>query len=56
MSVILATQEAKIRKMEFESSPGKIQDPISTNKLDMLAHTCHPSYSGGVNRRIQVQA
>jgi hypothetical protein len=33
------------------------QDPISTNKkLVVVAHDCHPSYMGSINRRITVQA
>jgi hypothetical protein len=30
------------------------QDPISTNKWDMMAHAC--SYVGGINKRMAVQA
>jgi hypothetical protein len=42
----------------FEVSQGKSsQDPIPTNKkLDIVACTCHFSYAGNVNRRIEVQA
>jgi hypothetical protein len=29
---------------------------ISTNKLKVVAGACHPSYAGGINRRIMVQA
>jgi hypothetical protein len=41
------TLVAEIRR-QFESSPGKKQDPISTNKSDMVAHICNPSSAGGV--------
>jgi hypothetical protein len=30
------------------------QDPILTNKLGVMALTCHPSYTGGINRGIVV--
>jgi ribosomal protein L31 len=43
---------------KFEASQAESsQDSISTNKkLDMVVHACHPSYTGGVNRRTDVQA
>jgi hypothetical protein len=31
------------------------QDPISISKLGVVFHACHPSYVGGINRRISVQ-
>jgi hypothetical protein len=31
------------------------ETPISTKKLGMVAFTCHPSYMGGVSRKIVVQ-
>jgi hypothetical protein len=33
-----------------------IETPISTKKLDVMASNSHPSYMGGVSRRIVVQA
>jgi ribosomal protein L31 len=47
------TQEAKIRRIEV---PGQCKQKfkethISTNKkLNMVAHACHPSYTGDTNR------
>jgi hypothetical protein len=30
-------------------------DPISINKkLSMVVHNCHPSYTGSINRKIEV--
>jgi hypothetical protein len=42
-------QEAEIGRMVFWSQPGKnlVRPLISTNKLGMVACTCHPSYMGG---------
>jgi hypothetical protein len=42
----------------FEASPDKKRwrDPISTNKLGMVVHICHPSYTECTSRRIEVQA
>jgi hypothetical protein len=39
----------------FKASPGKkLATIISTNKLGIVSHTCNPSYTGGVGRRIVV--
>jgi hypothetical protein len=52
--VIPATQESKIGRIEVRGQPRqKGRDPISTNKIDMVVCTCHPSYTGTINRRIQ---
>jgi hypothetical protein len=32
------------------------ETPSQPIKLVMVVHTCHPSYVGGINRRIMVQA
>jgi hypothetical protein len=32
------------------------QDSISTNKMGVVAHICHPSNMGSLNRRTAVQA
>jgi hypothetical protein len=32
------------------------ETPISTNKLGVVAHAYHPSYTGGIDKRIIVQA
>jgi hypothetical protein len=32
-----------------------LRDPISTNKLSVVAYTCHLNYSGSIDRRIVVQ-
>jgi hypothetical protein len=41
---------------QFETSLGKKQDSISTNKkLGVVVHACHPTYVANINRRISVQ-
>jgi hypothetical protein len=40
--------------LQFLVSPGKQQDLIS--KAGVVMHTCHPSYVGGINRIVGVQA
>jgi hypothetical protein len=44
-------------RMKIQGQPmQKISEtPISTNKLDGVAHTSGPSYLGGMNRRTEVQ-
>jgi hypothetical protein len=32
------------------------QDPTSINKLDVVVQVCHPSYVGGICRKITIQA
>jgi hypothetical protein len=46
------------RGSRFKVSPGeKLGDPILTNKKpSVVVHTCHPSYMGSINRRIEVQS
>jgi hypothetical protein len=34
----------------------KLADPILANKLGMAVYTCHPSYVGGIGRRIASEA
>jgi hypothetical protein len=58
MPVILATWEMAIRRIVVGGQPGQkiCEAPISANKkLGMVTHTCHPSYMGSVNMRIEVQ-
>jgi hypothetical protein len=48
MSIILATQEAEIRRITVWLPQAKsMQDPISTNSCVSVAHACHPSYQRG---------
>jgi hypothetical protein len=44
--------------MQFKTSLGKKPSRcISINKkLGVVAHACHPSYTGNINRRITIQA
>jgi hypothetical protein len=51
MPVTPATWEAEIGKIVIWGH----QDPITTNKLGVVIHTCHPSYLRSINRRIIVQ-
>jgi hypothetical protein len=47
-----------LRGWRFKASFGKKlwrPLPISTNKQGMVVHTCHPSYEGGISRKILVQ-
>jgi hypothetical protein len=59
MSVIPATQKAKIRRIQVQSQPRKKVSktpPISINKkLTVEAQVCHPSYLVSINWRIKVQ-
>jgi hypothetical protein len=51
-NVILATQEAEIRKTVIQvQSRQKVHEPLSQPiKLGIVAHTCHLTYTGGINR------
>jgi hypothetical protein len=40
--------------LSLRPSRQKVRDPISTNKLGVVVHTCVPSYLGGGGRRIAV--
>jgi hypothetical protein len=45
--------------LKFVANPGKKVHEISSQpiqKMGEVAHTCHPSYMGSVNRRITAQA
>jgi hypothetical protein len=46
--------ETEIRKIAVGTQPGQKvrEDPISTNKLGMMMHVCHPIEVGGIGRRI----
>jgi hypothetical protein len=56
--VFPATQEAETRRKMAQGEPGHKgrEDPISINKLGMVAFVYHPSHAAGINRRIEVQA
>jgi hypothetical protein len=47
MLVIPATWEVEIRRTG-------VKDPISIDKLSVVVYICHPSYEGGVGRRIRI--
>jgi hypothetical protein len=49
-------REEKKGGREEEKGRNRGRDPISTNKPRMVASACHPSYAGGIGRRISVQA
>jgi hypothetical protein len=59
--VIPATQDAETGRIKICSQPWQkvSETPVSNNKLRVVAHACHPSYTGaleGIKRRIIVQA
>jgi hypothetical protein len=39
---------------EAEGQRIKLEEPISTNKPGMVAHTCGPIYTADIGRRITV--
>jgi hypothetical protein len=58
MPVILA-KRGRSGDFRFKDSLGKkFKRPpsISDNRSDMVAHTCHPRYTGSISRRNAVQA
>jgi hypothetical protein len=55
MAVILATWEIEIRRIVVQGQPGKSsQRPHLKGKKLGVVDTCHPSYSGNLNRKIMV--
>jgi hypothetical protein len=53
MPIIPATHEAEIRGIRIQGQPRqKVETPSQPIKLG----TCAPSYSGGINKRIKVEA
>jgi hypothetical protein len=58
MSVILATQEAEIRKIMVQGHLGQkvSKNPYQPVKLCVVAPACDLSYVGSRTRRITVQA
>jgi hypothetical protein len=44
--------------LPFETRLGKniLETPSQQIKLGMVLHTYHPSYKGGINRKVKVQA
>jgi hypothetical protein len=47
MSVISATLEAEIGRVASGGQPGqKVRNPVSVNKVGVVACTCYPSYVG----------
>jgi hypothetical protein len=56
MSVILATQEVEIGRIEVQDQPKKkISRTHLKKKKNCVIHIHNPSYAGGVSRRIMVQ-
>jgi heterodisulfide reductase subunit A-like polyferredoxin len=56
LSIIPPALEVETREIMVRGQSGQKvgKTTISTNKSDVVVHTCHPSYAGGVNRRIVV--
>jgi hypothetical protein len=59
--VISATWEMEISDQEEHSYRGQLgqkvsETPTSINKLGVVIHSCKPSFTGGISRRITVQA
>jgi hypothetical protein len=52
--VILATPGMEIGRILVQRPPRQkvIETPISTKKLSMVEHVCHPSYTKSISRRI----
>jgi hypothetical protein len=43
--ITLATQEAEIRRVQFEASLGRVlKTPSQQKRLGMVGCTCHPNY------------
>jgi hypothetical protein len=55
MPTFLATQDAEIRRSVVHGYPRKKRDPILTNKLGRMMHSCIPSCWGGGGSRLAVQ-
>jgi hypothetical protein len=55
MHVNPAIWEAEIGRITVHCQLGQ-KLAISSNKLTLVAQTCHLSCTGGINRRIEVQA
>jgi hypothetical protein len=51
-SLILATKEAEIRSMRPTGQKVCKTPSQPMKNLGEVVHTCHPSYTGGINRRI----
>jgi hypothetical protein len=52
-------QEAEIRRIEVQGQPRQrvCETPISSiKKMGMLVLVCYPRYTGGIHKRIKVQA
>jgi hypothetical protein len=52
----LATWRRRSGGSWFEAARSKVSDTPSQPIASVVACTCHPSYSGSINRRIDVQA
>jgi hypothetical protein len=52
MPVIPATQAVEIGRIKVQGQAGQKVRPHL--KLGMVAHACHPSYMGGIGRKILV--
>jgi hypothetical protein len=55
MLIILSILERDNRRITVQGHPGqKLVRNYLTNKLNMIVHICHLSYSEGINRSIMV--
>jgi hypothetical protein len=56
VTVILATQEAEIRRIKIQGQLGQKVSEISSQSIKNWSwwYACHTSYSGSTNRRIMV--
>jgi hypothetical protein len=58
MPIVPVTQEVEIRRLMVQvQSMEKVSETSHlNNKPGMVVYACHPSYAGGMNRRIAVQS
>jgi hypothetical protein len=55
MPIILVTWEAEIERIAIRNQPPqKVHKPHLNQWLGKVAYTCHPSYTGSINRRTAV--
>jgi hypothetical protein len=53
MPIILATQEAEIRKVKVQGQPEQIVFKTLISSWSRVAHACNPSYSGARDQEDQ---